>query len=105
MKNEPVLTAAGLAGVVMSGLAMAVALGVIKLDEMQMGSIQTFLLAFLPLVLTVGAALWARKQVTPLNDPRTKAGEPATLIAKLDLEFLKNSVAELKPLEPEQPEQ
>lgn len=80
MKNEPVLTAGAIAGVVMAALAMAVSLGWLRLDEAQMGSIQTFLVAALGLAVPVIAAFWARGKVTPVADPRTAAGEPALLL-------------------------
>lgn len=80
MKTEPVLTAGAVAGVIMAGLAMAVSLGWLSLTDTQMGSIQTFLVAALALLVPLLAALWARSQVTPTANPRTEAGEPAVLV-------------------------
>lgn len=76
MKREPVVTASALVGVIMSGLAMLVALGVIRLDPDQMSAIETFLVAAIPLTIVVVGGLWARSQVTPLVDPRDKDGQP-----------------------------
>jgi hypothetical protein len=80
MKSEPVLTAAAIAGVIMAGLAMAVSLGWLNLSDDQMQAIQSFVLPVLGLVLPVGAALWARRKVTPVAAPKTADGQPAALV-------------------------
>lgn len=88
MKNEPVLSAQGIAAavsaVIMLGLGMAVSLGWFNLNADQMGSIEKFLGALLALAVLVGpqivAALWARRQVTPLAAPRTSTGEEAVIV-------------------------
>ena len=109
MNREPVLTAGAITGVLMAGLFMAVSLGWLHLTETQLGSVETFagaLLALLmlnslgvlslteaqldaiksfliPAVAIVGpiiASAWARQQVTPLADPRTKDSEPAVIV-------------------------
>jgi hypothetical protein len=82
MKNEPVLTAAAIAGLIMAGLGMAVSLGWLKLDESQMQAIQAFVLPLAGLVLPLAAGLWARGKVTPVADPKTPDGEPAALVPR-----------------------
>ena len=88
MKTEPVLTAGAIAGVIMAGLAMAVSLGWLRLDEAQMGSIQTFLVAALALGVPVVGALIARRFVTPTAAPRTPEGEPAVLVPAAQAQML-----------------
>lgn len=88
MKNEPVLTAGALSGIIMAGLAMAVSLGWLRLDEAQMGSIQTFLVALLALAVPVVGALIARRFVTPTANPKTETGEPALLIPAAQAQML-----------------
>ncbi len=80
MKNEPVLTAAALAGLIMAGLTMAVSLGWLRLDETQMQAIQGFVLPLVGLVLPLAAALWARGKVTPTAAPKTQTGEPGVIV-------------------------
>lgn len=80
MKREPVITAAGITGGILSFLAMAVALGWISLDPNQMGAVKAFLIAAVPLALTLAGAWYARRQVTPVAAPRTKSGVPAALV-------------------------
>jgi hypothetical protein len=80
MKNEPVLTAAALAGLIMAGLTMAVSLGWLRLDETQMQAIQGFVLPLVGLVLPLAAALWARSKVTPTDNPKTPDGEPGVIL-------------------------
>lgn len=80
MKSEPVLTAGAISGVVMAALAMAVSLGWLRLDDAQMGSIQTFLVAALGLAVPIVGALIARRFVTPTANPKTADGEPAVLL-------------------------
>lgn len=64
MKTEPVAVAGTVSGLIMAGLAMAVSLGWLRLDDAQMGSIQTFVVAL------VGFAV-----------PKTAAGQPAVLLS------------------------
>ena len=66
MTREPVLTAAGIAGLLMAFLAMAVSLGWLRLDESQMTAIQAFVLPLAGLLLPLLAAWWARGKVTPV---------------------------------------
>ena len=88
MNREPVLTAGAISGVIMAGLAMAVSLGWLRLDEEQMGSIQTFLVAALALGVPVVGALIARRFVTPTAAPRTPEGEPAVLVPAAQAQML-----------------
>ena len=88
MNREPVLTAGAISGVIMAGLAMAVSLGWLRLDEEQMGSIQTFLVAALALAVPVVGALIARRFVTPTAAPRTPEGEPAVLVPAAQAQML-----------------
>ena len=80
MKSEPVITSAAVVGLLMSFLLMAVSLGWLKLDESQMGTIEKFAVAAIPLVLTLAGAWYARRQVTPIAAPKTKDGEPAVIV-------------------------
>jgi len=80
MKNEPVVTAAAIAGVLMAFLGMAVSLGWLRLEEGQMQAIQAFVLPALGLILPIAAALVARGKVTPVDAPRTESGEPAAIV-------------------------
>lgn len=88
MKNEPVLTAAAVAGLIMAGLTMAVSLGWLRLDEAQMQSIQGFVLPLIGLLLPLLAGLWARSQVTPTANPKTEDGEPAVIIPAAQAQML-----------------
>ena len=80
MTREPVLTAAGIAGLLMAFLAMAVSLGWLRLDEGQMQAIQAFVLPLAGLLLPLLAAWWARGKVTPVAEPKTPDGSPAALV-------------------------
>ncbi len=97
MKSEPVLTAGAIVGVVMSALVMLVALKVVKLDDTQMGTIQAFLVAMVPLVLTVGGAWWARSRVTPTAAPKTKAGEPAVIVPQAQFQAMQAELPQASP--------
>ena len=80
MNREPVLTAAAVAGIVMAFLAMAVSLNWLALSPAQMDTIQAFILPTLGLLLPIGAALFARRKVTPTAAPKTAQGEPAVIV-------------------------
>lgn len=97
MKSEPVLTAGAIVGVIMSGLIMLVALKVVNLDDTQMGTIQAFLVALVPLLLTVGAALWARSRVTPTAAPKTKEGEPAVIVPQAQFQAMQAELPQASP--------
>ena len=88
MNREPVLTAGAISGVIMAGLAMGVSLGWLKLDDAQMGSIQTFLVAALALAVPLVGALVARRYVTPLANPKTESGEPAVILPAAQAQML-----------------
>jgi hypothetical protein len=74
MQNEPVITAAAAVGALMSILAALVALGVIDLSPEQMGAIEKTIVAVVPIALSLIGAWIARKQVTPLSNPRDDQG-------------------------------
>lgn len=80
MKNEPVLTAAAISGLVMAFLTMAVSLGWVQLSPEQMKAVEQFVLPAVAIFLPIAAAVWARRQVTPVAAPRTKEGEEAILM-------------------------
>lgn len=89
MTREPVALPAGIAAaistVIMLGLGMAVSLGWLSLDPDQMGAIEKFVVATLALLVAVGpfcVALWSRKRVTPVADPKLADGEPAALVPR-----------------------
>ena len=67
---------------------MAVSLGWLKLDEAQMGSIQTFVVALVGFAVPVAAALIARRYVTPLAAPKTESGQPAVLLSAAEAQQL-----------------
>jgi len=72
VNEEPVLSAAAIAGAVGAVLAALVSLGVIDLTAEQQAAILAAIVAVTP----IAAALWARAQVTPLANPRDVDGEP-----------------------------
>lgn len=81
--GEPVMLTGGITGVIMAFLAMAVSLGWFELNDAQMESIKTFVVALagvgglaVPLLL----AWLARGRVTPLADAHTKDGQPAVIV-------------------------
>lgn len=88
MKTEPVAVAGTVSGLIMAGLAMAVSLGWLRLDDAQMGSIQTFVVALVGFAVPVAAALIARRFVTPLAAPKTAAGQPAVLLSAAEAQQL-----------------
>lgn len=96
MKSEPVLSAqaiaAAVSAVIMLGLGMAVSLGWLSISTDQMSSIEKFIGAVLALLVLVGpqlvAAIWARRQVTPLAAPKTSAGEPAAIVPVAQLQAM-----------------
>lgn len=93
MKSEPVLSAqavaAAVSAVIMLGLGMAVSLGWLSISTDQMSSIEKFVGAVLALAVLIApqlvAAFWARKQVTPVTNPKTAGGEPAVLVPESQL--------------------
>lgn len=72
VRREPVR--AYLYGLLAPGAALAVAYGVISQDKAALW------IAVGGVVLVPGAAELARRRVTPTDDPRTKAGQPAELV-------------------------
>jgi hypothetical protein len=66
MKNEPVLTAAGLSGFVMAVVAMAVSMGWVRLTPEQIGAVQAVVIPLAVFVVPLAAAWWARGKVTPV---------------------------------------
>lgn len=101
MKSEPVISAqaiaAAVSAVIMLGLGMAVSLGWLVLNPDQMGAVQQFVTAVLGLAVLVGpqlvAAFWARRQVTPIADPKTPSGEPAAIVPVAQLQQLQAAAA------------
>lgn len=84
LNREPVMIG-GVVTAAVSALMMAVALGWIDLSDDQIGAVETFLKAALPIVAVVVPLVvnwFARQQVTPVDDPRTAAGEPAQLLPR-----------------------
>ncbi len=80
MNFDPVVVSGAIVGLIMAGLAMAVSLKWINLDDTQMSSVQAFVVALVGLAVPIVAALILRRQVTPISNPKTKDGEPAVLI-------------------------
>lgn len=74
MSNEPVLSAATIAGAISAILVALVSLGVIDLTPEQQAAILAAVVAVLPIAM----ALWARMQVTPLANARDEDGEALT---------------------------
>lgn len=68
--KEPVITAQALSGLVSAGLVMLVALGLVRLDETQQAAVLAFSIAFINALF----GIWARSKVTPLAEPRDRAG-------------------------------
>jgi hypothetical protein len=71
LRREPVR--AYLYGLLAPGAALAVAYGVVEQNKAALW------ISLGGVVLVPGAAELARRRVTPTDDPRTKAGEPADL--------------------------
>ena len=76
MQSEPVLTAGGIVGAILSIVAALIAFGVVDWTPEQVGALEAALLSIVPLALSVGAAYLARQRVTPLARPRDKDGAP-----------------------------
>lgn len=94
MKNEPVLTAGAVTGVIMAGLFMAVSLGWLRLDDAQLGTIETFIGALLVLLLPIVISIWPRQQVTPTAKLTPGAavkdadGQPAVIVPAAQAQML-----------------
>jgi hypothetical protein len=76
MNREPVLTAGGIAGLLLAGWQVLVAQG---LTEALRPEARDSLNAFAALLVPVVAALVARQLVTPVDSPQLAEGTPVTL--------------------------
>lgn len=65
MANEPVITAASIAGLISAGISFARLMGWLALNDDQYNS----LMLFIGMALPIGLGIWARSQVTPLAKP------------------------------------
>ena len=79
MNREPVLTAGAIVGAILSLVAALVAFGVVDWSEEQIGALEAALVAIVPMVLSLVGAWLARRQVTPVSDPRDNDGTPLVL--------------------------
>lgn len=70
MRNEPVLTAQAITGLISAAMVMLVALGVINLDDTQQAAIMAFAIA----AVNVLSGVIARSWVTPLANHRAADG-------------------------------
>lgn len=75
MNREPVMTAGTLAGLVAGVIALLIAFGVGVTPEQQK-SILDFIPAVFAFAAPIVAAYFARKQVTPVADPKNDQGVP-----------------------------
>lgn len=89
--NEPVLTAASIAGLVSAGISFARLMGWLALNDDQYNS----LMIFVGMALPIGLSIWARGQVTPLSQPRDTDGatlsRPNDVPANKELEALQSA--------------
>lgn len=80
----------------MLGIGMAASLGWVTLNPEQMGSIEKFVTALIALAVLIApqviAAFWARKQVTPIADPKI-GGQPAALVPLAQLQAMQAAAA------------
>lgn len=78
--NEPVGTAttisAGLIVLVNATVVMLTSLGVVQWDSAQQAAINGFVVAIVNVASVILPMLWARKQVTPLAEPKDEDGSP-----------------------------
>lgn len=73
MSNEPLITIGGIIAIAASLIALLRAFGV-PINSEQQQAIDQFLIAAGPIVV----ALWARRHVTPLANPKDATGTPLT---------------------------
>jgi hypothetical protein len=66
---------ANIVAAIVAGLSLGVAMGWLSLSGEQFSEIERFLGSMGVVVAPIGAALWARLQVTPLAEPRDTDGE------------------------------
>jgi hypothetical protein len=72
MNNEPVVTAASIAGLISAALMFMRVMGLINWTDVQFNSF----MAFIVLALPIAGALWGRLQVTTLAAPKDNTGTP-----------------------------
>jgi hypothetical protein len=70
LKREPIV----IQTLVLATLNLLVVFNLLHLTDVQLGAVNTFLAAVLGFII--------RQRVTPLADPRTAEGQPATVVAK-----------------------
>ena len=83
--NEPVMLAATIVAMVEALIIMFVTMGWISWDSAQVASFNNFIVAFVALgaiAVPLGGAYFARKQVTPVANPRNADG--AELVVKAE---------------------
>ena len=74
INNEPVITAGAIIGAIMAVLTALVALDVISITPEQISAVEPVLVAVVPLLLSLIAAVVARRYVTPVANPRDNDG-------------------------------
>jgi hypothetical protein len=74
MSKEPVVTVATIIGFILSGLAFAATQGWIDWTGEDATALEAFLQYAVPLVLTIGGGIVARRFVTPVSRPRDNDG-------------------------------
>lgn len=77
-QQEPVVSAAALAGLISAGISFCRLMGWVALDDEQYNS----LMIFVSLVLPIATGIWARQRVTPVAAPmaRNTEGETVPLV-------------------------
>lgn len=70
LQNEPVVTAASIASLVSAIIILARSLGWLSLTDEQFQNLMTVVVLALPVL----GALWARRKVTPIANPKDNEG-------------------------------
>ena len=78
MKSEPVLIGGGVISVVAALMSWIRLMNWVPMDKEQWTSFEMLV----GTVITMAISWWTRSKVTPVDDPRTRSGQPATLEAK-----------------------
>ena len=81
MRDEPVITAAGVVGAILTIITGLMAFGVINWTPEQMGSFEAVLISIVPIVLSLVGGYLARSKVTPVNNPKDSTGRKLAPVA------------------------
>lgn len=79
MQSDPVLNANGIVAAISAVVAALIAFGVIDWTDDQRAAFMAAVVAVLGVAGPLAAAWWARRQVTPLADPKVTTPEGKTV--------------------------